>query len=359
MADLAVLFAAIWTGRGIGVASGARISARVGAFLLAMVAVAASARAENPIEFFQRMAEPTLQELRGTAPPAPRAPVITQAPDAPLLSVPMPRLRPDDGPDAAPDTALGFMPSPGAVIEAMPTEDMPSPRLRPTLGPANVAFTPAPPPAVPPDTAVTASLPTFAPPRGGPLLPLDQLPEPPPAARMTCGVSLAMLGVTAVAMDNIAEGQCGVTAPVEMASLDGGAIDISGEAVVACHLAETFAGWMEDTVEPLARAKLGGEIIGVRVAAGYACRNRNNLADTKLSEHAKGNAIDISAFEVEGRGWVAVGQTEGVEDEFIAAVRKSACGPFKTVLGPGSDAYHSDHLHIDLAQRRNGSAYCR
>ncbi|TIS79786.1 MAG: extensin family protein, partial [Mesorhizobium sp.] len=44
---------------------------------------------------------------------------------------------------------------------------------------------------------------------------------------------------------------------------------------------------------------------------------------------------------------------------FLNAVRKAACGPFKTVLGPGSDADHSLHLHLDLAPRRNGGTFCQ
>lgn len=313
--------------------------------------VATGARAENPIEFFQRMAEPTLEELRGVAPaPVKRAaPAITHAPDAPLLSVPMPRLRPHD--EATDPSRLGFLPDPTETIEAIPTDDMPAPRLRPTLGPANTASVSIP--------ATTASLPTMVPPRGGRLVPLEALIQPPPAAQSICGVSLANMGVTAVALETIEEGRCGVTAPVEVASLDGGAVDISGEAIIGCATAEAFAGWVEDSVEPLALEKLGGKLTALRIVAGYDCRNRNNLSDTKLSEHGKGNAIDIAAFEIEGRGWVTVGQTTGVEDDFIVAVRASACGPFKTVLGPGSDPYHSDHLHVDLAQRRNGGTYCK
>jgi hypothetical protein len=260
----------------------------------------------------------------------------------------MPHLKPDD---AAPGASLGFLPDPAAETIVVPTEDMPMPmpRLRPGIDLPLAA------------PATTASLPTFVPakPSGAPLVPLSELVEPPPAAQSTCGVSLAMLGVTAVALEEIEEGQCGMSAPVAVAALDGGAVDITGEAIVNCAMAEAFAGWMEETVEPLAARMLNGTLTGVRVASGYACRNRNNLADTKLSEHGKGNAIDIAAFEIEGRGWVTVGKAEGDDEAFVSAVRESACGPFKTVLGPGSDVYHADHLHLDLAQRRNGGTYCK
>lgn len=37
--------------------------------------------------------------------------------------------------------------------------------------------------------------------------------------------------------------------------------------------------------------------------------------------------------------------------------RKGACGTFNTVLGPGSDRFHRDHLHFDTARGRG--PYCR
>ena len=90
----------------------------------------------------------------------------------------------------------------------------------------------------------------------------------------------------------------------------------------------------------------------------------NGVSGAKLSEHARGNAIDISAFKIEGRGWIEVGGIHfGAEQRFLKAIRASACGPFTTVLGPGSDAYHSDHFHLDLAERnkrgKSRGLYCK
>lgn len=182
--------------------------------------------------------------------------------------------------------------------------------------------------------------------------PLPPLAKPPPAARSTCGVALAKLGVEAKPIAPISEGVCGVPEPVAVAALGGGAIDLTTKAIVDCQLAEAFANWLEDDVQPAAREFLGGEVVGLRVAASYACRTRNGVAGAKLSEHARGNAVDISAFNVDGRGWIEVGGLHGLaEARFLRTIRKSACGPFKTVLGPGSDASHSDHFHFDLAQR--------
>jgi hypothetical protein len=175
----------------------------------------------------------------------------------------------------------------------------------------------------------------------------------------SCSKTLSSLGVTAVSVDPIRSGSCGIPAPVEVAALGGGAVKLSMKAVVNCDLASTLAAFMRDVVDPLARQKLGANVTDIRVAAAYHCRTRNGVSGAKLSEHAKGNAIDISAFKVKGE-WIEVGGKNGLaQNAFLKDVRKSACGPFTTVLGPGSDAYHSDHFHLDLAERRNRGLYCR
>ncbi|MGL4295058.1 MAG: extensin family protein, partial [Aestuariivirga sp.] len=44
---------------------------------------------------------------------------------------------------------------------------------------------------------------------------------------------------------------------------------------------------------------------------------------------------------------------------FLEAVRSGACKQFATVLGPGSDAYHGDHFHVDAIQRKNDYRICQ
>ncbi len=69
---------------------------------------------------------------------------------------------------------------------------------------------------------------------------------------------------------------------------------------------------------------------------------------------------------MDGIGWIDVehGWTDGGDKaDFLRAVRNSACGPFTTVLGPGSDSYHSNHFHLDRAKRRTAGPsrglYCK
>ena len=267
---------------------------------------------------------------------APRHPAPT-APETPLVDVPMPRLRPATA-DAV--STLAYQAEPPPMIAA-PVEAIPLPRVSPAdVAPAEA---PAPPPA--PELRL-ASLPPEA-------APLPDLTRPPPAAQSTCGMALADLGVVAKPLDPIEDGQCGIPDPVSLASLGGGKVALTAKPVVDCAVAEALASWMDGTVQPMAASMLRGKVTGLRVLDAYSCRNRDGLADTKLSEHAHGNAIDIGAFQIDGGRWLTVGDagTTDTDAAFLAAVRKSACGPFTTVLGPGSDSYHATHFHLDLAKR--------
>jgi hypothetical protein len=44
---------------------------------------------------------------------------------------------------------------------------------------------------------------------------------------------------------------------------------------------------------------------------------------------------------------------------FRQRLRDAACRRFNTVLGPGSDAYHANHIHVDLAERAHGYRMCQ
>ena len=74
---------------------------------------------------------------------------------------------------------------------------------------------------------------------------------------------------------------------------------------------------------------------------------------------APSNALDIAQFTLADGTTVDVKPDPGEKAAAVfAKVRSAACGPFKTVLGPGSNADHALHLHFDLAPRRNGGLYC-
>ena len=160
----------------------------------------------------------------------------------------------------------------------------------------------------------------------------------------------------------VAEGNCVIPLPVRLQSLTTGArsVAIKGEPILDCRLAERLADWVGNVVAPLAEHHLGSGLAAVETGPGYVCRNRNNEAGGKLSEHAKGNAIDIFAFDlVDGRRMVLRPDDQPIPSwaTFLAAVRGTACGYFLTVLGPGSDASHAEHLHLDLGPHGRTANY--
>ena len=57
---------------------------------------------------------------------------------------------------------------------------------------------------------------------------------------------------------------------------------------------------------------------------------------------------------------IVVGLTDPqVGKDLRLGLRKSTCARFTTVLGPGSDGYHEDHVHVDLAERTGGHRMCQ
>lgn len=162
-------------------------------------------------------------------------------------------------------------------------------------------------------------------------------------------------------LDPIDQGNgCQVPNPWKMYSVAG--VQLSQPATLNCSVTQPLHDWMNGTVQPAAEQAFGSQVTGMTVASSYSCRARNNKRGAKMSEHGFGNAIDISSFTLaDGRritvkqGW----RGEGDEREFLRQIRQDACGEFMTVLGPGSDRYHGDHFHLDLASRRSGQAYCK
>jgi len=179
-----------------------------------------------------------------------------------------------------------------------------------------------------------------------------------PAEEKACRMRLKELGVDFE--DHAPESDpagCAMPWPLTVKSL-GKDIDIAPDALMNCALAETSAKFARDVISPAAKVAYGEELKSISQASAYVCRPRNGTK--KLSEHAFGNALDIARFTLSKGTEIDV---EPAPDDkaakFLAEIRKAACGPFKTVLGPGSDADHSLHFHFDLAPRKHGGTFCQ
>ncbi|MCW8084767.1 extensin-like domain-containing protein [Sabulicella glaciei] len=124
---------------------------------------------------------------------------------------------------------------------------------------------------------------------------------------------------------------------------------------VTCRVAAAWVLWERHGLQPAARRHLDSEVASVRHLGTWNCRNVNNAASGRRSEHATANAIDIASFRlVDGRevtllrGWSGPPEQAG----FLRAARDNACRFFSVVLGPDRDAAHRDHFHLDMGPWR-------
>ncbi|MPZ37812.1 MAG: extensin [Rhizobiales bacterium] len=172
-----------------------------------------------------------------------------------------------------------------------------------------------------------------------------------------CRLRLTPERAIAPSVDDIdGPGGCGGADIVRLEAVvmsDNSRVEINPPAVLQCSMAEAIANWVRDDLAELAAFNLGSRVRSVRNYASYHCRPRNNIIGAMMSEHGKGNAIDVRSITLVN------GQTIDPTDvhvarEFREGWKKSVCARFSTVLGPGSDGYHENHIHVDLMVRRNG-----
>jgi len=150
---------------------------------------------------------------------------------------------------------------------------------------------------------------------------------------------------------------CGISKPVEVHFVSG--VALNEKPILNCDMARTLREWVDRGAQPSVRS-LQARITSLRVISHYACRTRNSQRGGRLSEHSKGNAIDIAGFTLSDGSVVSVLE-HWRNNKYGPVLRKmysAACGPFGTTLGPNADRFHQDHMHFDTASYRNG-AYCK
>ncbi len=143
---------------------------------------------------------------------------------------------------------------------------------------------------------------------------------------------------------------CGIKEAVRVTEVDG--ITLSPAATLNCSTAKALDKWIKTSVQPTFGAD---QVVRFQVAASYSCRGRNNVKGARISEHGRGNAIDIAGFVLANGTSLTVSRDY---NKTLRKVHRGACGIFGTTLGPGSDGYHENHIHLDVARYRGG-AYCR
>jgi hypothetical protein len=188
------------------------------------------------------------------------------------------------------------------------------------------------------------------------------------AARERCEKVLRGLDVELKAKEPIGDSNgCGIAYPVSVSKVAG--VRLTPAPTLNCGMVAALHRWITEVAQPAARLEFNTRLVGLQIAASYACRRRNSAATGKLSEHATGNAIDIADFRFSNRveasvagGWNGASRGLSITNRgsFMKSTRKGACTYFNTVLGPGADPFHKDHYHLDLMKLRPGRGkYCR
>ncbi|WP_068086010.1 extensin family protein [Polycladidibacter stylochi] len=150
----------------------------------------------------------------------------------------------------------------------------------------------------------------------------------------------------------VGEGGCGIEDPVSLEQLDiaGEKIGFSRVLMISCQAAQQLVPWVVKANSAVKENFENEQLESLQIAAGYACRRRNNLKSGKLSEHAKGNAIDVVGFKLKSGRIITVlkGWEDSSEHAFLKTLHGEACKQFTTVLGPMANKYHKDHFHFDI-----------
>lgn len=156
---------------------------------------------------------------------------------------------------------------------------------------------------------------------------------------------------------------CRIALPVQLKAVPvpsrpGAMVRLGDHPILACRFADSFGRWLGDLVAPMVAGSLNTELKNIRTGPGFECRNRNGATTGKLSAHAEGLAIDIVGFELADGSTLHI-QPEGdvPPNPVLTAARTAACGWFTTVLGPGSDAAHTNHMHVDVQQHGSSGYY--
>ncbi|RVL22939.1 extensin family protein, partial [Sinorhizobium meliloti] len=180
-------------------------------------------------------------------------------------------------------------------------------------------------------------------------------------SEVACRQRLKKLGVVFRDVPRVHNGpSCGIDYPIELSGLSGN-IGVKPAVKLNCQVTEAFAKWVKYELAPSSRYRYWSGVKTIKPLGGYSCRTMNSRRGNPMSEHARGNAIDVGKFVLKNGKEIDV-RRKGLfafrERGLLKAVRTDSCKYFNTVLGPGSDPFHKDHFHFDLRTRKSGYRHC-
>ncbi|MFE8646077.1 extensin family protein [Sphingomonas sp. NCPPB 2930] len=182
---------------------------------------------------------------------------------------------------------------------------------------------------------------------------------------------LAALDTAGFAFAPLPDGEAGPDCPLRnTVRLGRTQVPLGGSLVLSCPAAVSLALWERHVVQPAALRHFGAPLARIDQVGSLACRNVYGQAEGRRSRHATADAIDITGFRFANGSrvrvvsdWRAPGHAAGAGSVgggaatvggagepaalFLGEVQRGACGFFDGVLGPGYNAAHRDHFHLD------------
>jgi hypothetical protein len=180
------------------------------------------------------------------------------------------------------------------------------------------------------------------------------------SAPSECRLRLEKIAILTPKPRLIGPGSCGGGDMVELSAVRLSTtlqVMVKPAPVIRCSMAESLSLWIRDEAVPRI-AKTGATLRIVDTYDDYNCRGRNRIIGARMSEHGRGNAVDIRSFTFADSKVMFLTDMHAPKDLRVG-LRESVCSRFMTVLGPGSDGYHEEHIHLDLAERNNNYRICQ
>jgi hypothetical protein len=274
-------------------------------------------------------------------------------------------------PGAVPDSAMPRR-WPGAQPGAMPSSPVQSSALPPVQGATPQPYLGAPQTYPAPQSYPTAQIgqplsldpPGLSPPDedddigipGGPPHPYYGGPSAPPYSPRQ-----APLGAYEPPRSNVSPLPPLGPPSAPMVTASAGPVEVQPPATLACPIVSALDQWISTAVQPAAQHWFRQPVVEIKQISAYSCRGMNGNPNAHISEHAFGNALDVAEFDLaDGHkvsvqyGWKGSPEEQG----FLHDVQLAACDSFTTVLAPGANVYHYNHIHVDLMRHYNGRHIC-
>ncbi|MBY9068395.1 extensin family protein [Hyphomonas sp. WL0036] len=165
--------------------------------------------------------------------------------------------------------------------------------------------------------------------------------------REACFTALDTASVQYTPLEDTPHGKkCGL---FDALTLDRTLTPYSATLQMTCAETAAVYMWERHVVRPAAVEIFGSPVARIETYGSFSCRN---IAGTRrLSQHAFGNAIDVSGFRLEDGRVIDVKAhwgKRGKEGRFLKRVHSGACELFSVTLGPEYNAAHADHFHMDM-----------